>query len=745
MNLEVTDHLNGFDLCVVGGGMAGYCAALAAAREGARTILVHNRPVLGGCGSTEMRIPYSGAGSHNPSANETGLILELITEERAQSPDHGGDAIVNAGWDLLLYDKVRREPNLTALLNTQAYEVRMEGDRLAAVIALQPDAEKLWQIEADFFVDATGDGTVGLAAGVPFRVGQEARDEYGEDLAPAEAETWTLGSSLIFRSRDCGRPMPYTPPPWAASYPTEESLSHRPHGRIEGGYWWIEVGYPFDSIGDTDAIRDELLRHVLAVWDHIKNHCEHRERATNLVLEWVGMLPAKRESRRFVGAHVLTQTEIARRELFEDRVAYGGWIIDDHTKGGILAQDQAPSFHGTGFARFYVAPYSVPLRSLHAANVPNLFFAGRCMSASRLAFNSLRVQRTLAVGGQAVGTAAAHCAQAKRSPADLQPADLYHIQQSLLRQDCWIPRVRNEDANDLARQATVTASSTWAYEALPSERGLALGAPLACLLPMSQEPEQVRVFLRNEGEKDRAVQGTLHEAEDIWDLPALEREPVAAAEFVVPAHSSGAIHGAAEWRDGSRRYRGLYWLKLSPAHGVTWLQQSWAPPGITSAHHEEGRWAFAPGQFTDWRPLAADVLPAARAYEPENATNGVSRPEQWPNVWLSHGPAPQWLRLDLAEPVEISQVQIAWGLNFHRSYFQMPGCFRAPECARDYRIVAIGPDGQDRVWAEVEGNYQRLCRHDRPDDLTGAVAAVMIQVLATNGADRVEIDDVRIY
>ena len=746
MQLEPTDHLAGFDLCVVGGGMAGYCAALTAAREGARTVIVHDRPVFGGCGSTEMRIPFSGAGSHNPSANETGLILELITEERAQSPDNAADGIVNAGWDLILYDKARREANLTVLLNTHVYGVEVRDGCLGAVTAAQPDAEKVWRIEAALFCDATGDGTLGVAAGVPWRVGQEASHEYGEPLAPPEAGTWTLGSSLIFRSRDCGRPMPYTPPPWAASYPTEESLSHRSHGRIESGYWWIEVGYPFDSIKDDDAIRDELLRHVLGVWDHIKNHCAHREQAANHALEWVGMRPAKRESRRFVGAHVLTQTEIGRRELFADRVAYGGWIIDDHTKGGILATGQAPSFHGTGFASFYVAPYSVPLRSLHAANVRNLFFAGRCMSASRLAFNSLRVQRTLAVGGQAVGTAAACCAQMGRLPGDLQAEDLHAVQQSLLRQDCWIPRVRNEDEHDLARHARVTASSAWPYEALPADGGLSLAAPLACLLPLDGTAEQVRVFVRNETAHEVALTGTLHPAEDIWDLPALEREPVGAVEFRVPPGSAGPLVSRGAGHPGQPSHaRRLAWLRLESAEGVTWLQQSWAPPGITSAHQEEGRWAFAPGQFTSWRPLAADVLPAARAYEPANVISGVSRPEQWTNVWLSDGPAPQWLQLDLPEPTEIGLVQIAWGLDFHRSFFQMPACFRAPECARDYRVMVIGADGTERVWAEVQGNFQRLCRHGRPEGLGGAVSAVRFEVLATHGAPRVEIDEVRLY
>ncbi len=745
MAFPTTDKLtgcrSGFDFCVVGGGMAGLCAALAAAREGARTVLVHDRPVLGGCGSTEMRIPYSGAGSHNPSANETGIILELITAERAQSPDNASDGIVNAGWDLLLYDTVRREPNLTALLNARVYGVAMAGDRIVSVTAAQPDAERVWEIEATLFCDATGDGTVGVAAGVPFRIGQEAQGEYGEPLAPPEAETWTLGSSLIFRSRDCGRPMPYTPPPWAACYPDEASLKDRPHGRIESGYWWIEIGHPFDSIKDNDAIRDELLRHLLGVWDHIKNHCAHKEKAANHALEWVGMLPAKRESRRFIGAHVLTQVEISRREVFADRVAYGGWIIDDHTKGGILAADQSPSFHGTGYAPFYVAPYSVPLRSLHAANVSNLFFAGRCMSASRLAFNSLRVQRTLAVGGQAVGTAAARCARAQKAPGQLEAEDIHAVQQSLLRQDCWIPRVRNEDEGDLARTATVTASSAWGYEARPAEGGMALAAPLACLLPLDGAAEQVRVFVRNETAADVTLTGALHAAEDIWDLPGLEREAVGLVEFGVPAGHVGPLVAGARTRPPTR----LAWLRLEAAEGVTWLQQAWSPPGITSAHMEQGKWFFAPGQFSTWRPFAADVLPAARAYEPGNVINGVARPEQWPNVWLSDGPAPQWLRLDLAAPAALSLIQIAWGLDFHRSFFQMPASFRAPECARDYRILAIAPDGTERVWAEVAGNYQRLCRHERPEGLGGPVTAIVIEVPATNGAGWVEVDEVRVY
>jgi hypothetical protein len=739
VNLQPTDTIADADLGVVGGGMAGLCAALAAAREGARTVLIHNRPVLGGNGSTECRVPFSGAGSHNPSANETGIIFELITEERAQSPYGVGEGMVGAWWDLILHDAVRREPNLTALLNTEVQEVRLDGPRLASVKGRQAGSERVWEVFAKLFVDATGDGVVGVMAGVPFRIGSEGRGEYGETLAPAEPTTWTLGSSLYFRARDCGRPMPYTRPEWAELYPDETCLHGRHHSGYEGGYWWIEIGEPFHAIADNEAIRDELLRHVLGVWDHIKNHCEHRAEAANHVLEWVGMLPAKRESRRFIGAHVLTQNEIQQRELLVDRVAYGGWIIDDHTRGGILARGQEPSFDGTGYAPFYVVPYSVPLSSMYAAHVPNLLFAGRCLSASRVVFNSMRVQRTLAVAGQAAGTAAALCAREGLEPRALGPGEFASLQQSLLRQDCWIPRVRNQHAADLARRATVTASSALAYAASVGEGKLELSEPLAALLPVSAKVDEVRVWVSNGTRARRRLRGTLHRAEDLWDLPALERTAAGSLDFEVPAGHVGEVRA----RCTAPLHTGLYWLRLEAAEGVSWLQQSWAPPGMTAAMAENGNWLFAPGHFSDWTPFAADVLPEPHCYEPGNVTNGVSRPEQSPNVWISTGPAPQWLRLAWASPVQPSTIQIAWGLNFHRSYFQMGACFRAPEIVRDYRIIAETEEGE-RVWAEVRGNYHRLKRHSAPQGLA-PLTAIRLEMLATNGAARAEVDEVRVY
>jgi len=472
-----------------------------------------------------------------------------------------------------------------------------------------------------------------------------------------------------------------------------------------------------------------------------------KEAAANYTLDWVGSVPAKRESRRFVGAHVMKQTEIQDRLLYPDRIAFGGWIIDDHTKGGILARDEGPNPHGhVSLTPYLVPPYSVTLRSLYANEVENLYFAGRVMSASRLVFNSLRVQRTLAVIGQAAGTAAAHSAAVARTPAKLDQPDIHQIQQSLLRQDCYIPRVRNEDANDLARGASVTASSAAPLAATPLKTGATLDREYAQILPLVESPKSVRVYVQNESAAERSLRGTLHGADDIWDLPPLNdarsrsREDFglcARVEWTIPASRVGAIEGDVV---GDVNESGLYWLRLEPASGVTWLHAE-PLPGYTSAKREPDGWQLVKGS----RAFAADVLPLSRPFEPANVVNGVARPETWPNVWRSEDGLPQWCKLDLPEAATLGRIQVTWGWDLCRTWLGTGPFFRDPECARDYRIEVELEGGSTVLWVNVEGNYQRLRVHERPDDLEGKARAIRITIETTNGAPRAEIAEVRAY
>lgn len=432
-------------LVVVGGGLAGVCAAIAAARHGAQTILVQDRPVLGGNSSSEIRVHVTGAMNNHPGFREGGIIEELRLEEVVRNPQRNPCI-----WDLILWEKVTAEPNVTLLLNTTVTAVEKQGEQIAAVRAVRLTTEDEFLLRGRLFMDCTGNGTLGALAGADFRVGREGPEEHNEPHAQGP-DRRTMGDSIMWFAEDMGRPMPFTPPPWARVFETEEDLPHRGHGELRWGHWWIEYGGELDTIKDAEAIRDELLACMLGVWDHIKNRGDHG--AENWALTWWNFLPGKRESRRLLGPYVLTENDLMENKQFEDAVAHGGWPIDTHPPGGIYSPEPP--------ATFLVSPevYGIPLRSLYSRNVPNLFMAGRNLSATHMALGSTRVMATCAVMGQAAGTAAALCLDAGCLPGGLSSAQVRTLQQALLKDDQYVPGVAAEDPADLAPRAALAASS----------------------------------------------------------------------------------------------------------------------------------------------------------------------------------------------------------------------------------------------------------------------------------------------
>ena len=444
------------DFVVVGGGLAGVCAALAAARNGAKVVLLQDRSVLGGNASSEVRMHVVGADIHGrrPGARESGLIEELRLEDAARNSHRS-----YSQWDLLLYEKVLAEPNITLLLDTDctscAIETSPGGERrIASVDAVRQSTEDMFTIHAGVFADCSGDGRLGVEAGADFTMGREARSDYGESLALDAADRQTLGSSIMFTARRYETPQPFRAPDWVRHFEKHE-FKFRPIHGYEYGYWWAEWGGQLDTLKDNAAIRHELLRIALGLWNYVKNSGDHPDSA-NWALDWVGALPGKRESRRFLGPHVLTQQELQAGEIFPDTVAYGGWPLDLHPPSGMDAIGEPPCRH-----IHLENLYGIPLRALYSRNVSNLFFAGRNISATHIAFASTRVMATCAVIGQAVGTAAALAAPlGNRSFADhFTPAEIARLQQRLLRDDAFLPGLRNEDPTDLARKARVSASN----------------------------------------------------------------------------------------------------------------------------------------------------------------------------------------------------------------------------------------------------------------------------------------------
>ena len=438
------------DVLVAGGGLAGVCAAIAAARNGAKVVLVQDRSRLGGNSSSEVKMHVVGANQHTgrPGWREGGLIEELRLADAVNNPQRCFEL-----WDLLLYDKVVSEPNITLLLETAIYSASTEGGRITEALARCDKSEHLYRIRAKAFCDCTGDSRLALEAGADMRTGREASSEYNESLAPETPDNRTLGSSILFTSRLYHRHMPFTAPSWARKI-TREQLVHRKIDSWEYGYWWIEWGGDKDIIEDNERIRFELLSIVMGVWDYIKNSGDFPD-SSFWAMDWIGMMPGKRGSRRLLGDHVLTQQNLMAGS-FPDAVAIGGWAMDAHPPEGFDRPDLPPNTT--------VRPpevYDIPLRSLYSRNIANLLMAGRNISASYVAFTSARVMATCAVEGQAIGTAAAQCVAQGILPRELarDPRQVERLQQQLLRDDQTIKGKANRDAADVARSAEISASA----------------------------------------------------------------------------------------------------------------------------------------------------------------------------------------------------------------------------------------------------------------------------------------------
>ena len=439
-----------YDVIVVGGGISGMCAAIASARGGARTALIQDRPVLGGNASSEIRMHICGADKHSArkNARETGILEEILLKNKSiNDKDHYSWPV----FDGCMWEICRFQDGLDLYLNTRFDSVKTDGDTIKSITAKGLTNETYYTFSAPLFVDATGDGMLGALSGAEFMYGREDKATFGEVDGVDTADGYTMGNSLMFYAVDTGEPIKYVKPDWAYTY-TEKDLNARPHSDVSSGYWWIELGgKTLHTIYDAEELRDELMKTIYGIWDHIKNGGDHG--AENYKLEWVGMLPGKRESRRLVGDYVLKEQDLLTANPFDDAVSYGGWSMDCHVIEGFLSTESEPAkcIH-------FDEVYPIPYRSLYSKNISNLFLAGRAISTSHLAFASTRVMGTTAVCGQAVGTAAALATKKGILPREVAN-HITALQQQLLKDDCFIPNVANCDDSDLARKATISATS----------------------------------------------------------------------------------------------------------------------------------------------------------------------------------------------------------------------------------------------------------------------------------------------
>ncbi len=447
MSEMLKTRVHDVDVCVVGGGIGGMFAAISAARTGAKVALMHDRPVLGGNASSEIRMWISGAGTRVRNLQETGIMEELQLENMHRNPKRNYSI-----WDALLYEMVRFEENIDLILNCSCCEANTENGHINSVKGFQLTTYLWHEVNAKIFIDSSGDSILAPLTGAEYKVGREAKSEYNEEFGLEEADKHTMGMSILLQCRETDHPVSYTPPAWAYKFPDDDAMNNKPHDlyAINTNFYWIELGGMQNSIDDTEEIRDELLKIAFGAWDHMKNYGDHG--AENWELEWVGFLPGKRESRRYVGDYVLTQHDVENSTEFADTVAYGGWQIDNHLPGG-FHMDAKGGRHVQ--RKRLKEAYSIPFRSLYSCNIDNLMFAGRNISASHVAFGTTRVMGTIGVIGQAAGTGAALAVKHGLLPRQACEQIITEIQDTLMEDDCFLPGFKRK-ISPLTQKATLT-------------------------------------------------------------------------------------------------------------------------------------------------------------------------------------------------------------------------------------------------------------------------------------------------
>jgi hypothetical protein len=415
---SVPEASGDYDFVVVGGGLAGTCAAIAAAEKGLSVALIQDRQVLGGNGSSEIRVRTEGEKRHR--------IVSAVAND-AVNMSSG-----SVTYDARRMSEVAKYPAISLFTGWRAYGVVTNGQRrLEAVDARQTGTGERRRFRAPLFADCTGDAWIGFWAGASYRMGREAASEFGESRAPATADAMTMGNSLMWTSRDAGAPSAFPPVPWALPVSGSRAAT--------GGDWNWEYGMHLDTIADAEAIRDHLLRAIYGNFYNAKQNAANATRA----LDWVPYVAGKRESRRLLGDYLLTQADIVSGAYFEDAVGTATWHIDLHYP---TAVSYLSTFTGTAVSTWYF-----PFRCLYSRDIPNLFMAGRNISVSHVALGSPRVMNTCGQMGVAVGYAAGLCKDYGCLPRDIYRSVAKTAELQLLIGGVWPQRViREEDPEAVA-------------------------------------------------------------------------------------------------------------------------------------------------------------------------------------------------------------------------------------------------------------------------------------------------------
>lgn len=728
------------DLVIAGGGIPGICAAVQAARLGLKTALINNRTHFGGNGSAELMISICGATGmqeFNFNARETGVIEELLLENLKKNPRNNRWV-----WDGIILDMLCAEENIQLFPNTCIDEtVTGANGEIVCICGTQNTTETKYVFYAPLFMDDTGDGTVAYLSGAEYRYGREGNAEFGERIAPEQADDCVIPSTMVFSSekRDC--PVEYKPPAFATDFSGSDVFQYReiPKDGFDHFLWFYEIDGVRNQIYDAETILAHHREFVYGIWDYIKNSGKFD--AANHELSYVSPIMGKRESRRIMGDYILTEQDVAGQTDFVDTVGHGGWSIDLHAIDGFYAREPVNRHV------FLNGIYQIPFRCGYSKDVGNLFLTGRCMSASHVAFGSLRVMATLATVGQANASAAFLCKKYGCNPRGIYRGHMEELQQLLLRCDQYIVGKPYKDEKNLARDAKVIVSSERLAEYSDGADSVTLDMDYGLSVPVIKRFRGVAVYAR--AKRNTAIEYAVFRPskpenydpyEKLYEnrVAVLAEKEFRTVELPTDLELESGFYFIwisknvdVELKCGQRALTEAVTSYLLPVQADNYIDLKTLEQKTACWKIMRGNLCFA---MTEKEPIFAG----------KNLKNGFARPYRLPNVWQSKGTSGEYIELKWEMAVTVSELVLIFDseLTEYLRNARLRGERVRPTLVRDYDVEVLEANGAYVKLCEIRDNYQRVNRiKTEPLQTT----AVRIRFLSTNGQPYVSVFDVRVY
>ncbi len=754
------DDTKEYDVVVIGGGLAGSAAAVAAARHGSSVVLIQDRPVLGGNASSEIDVAPGGDQSRQPfDPSETGIIEEFYGK-----PDRGFEHDWSAGIERVVRNEpnidlrlntrainvvMKDEETIDAVVAIDVHSgkrllfpgkifIDCTGDgwigfysgadfrkgreaQSEFVESLAPEASDSKTMGNTLMVARFEEGPPSTFDNPEWAYEWKSQDDFEQagthfslDQTTIPTDNWqgpfinrfTHGAGFYGRqyvdatSEDMAQTesqqtMPVPKPHYKRM---EKGKGYHPRSQHGGFFeWWVEYGGMMDTIYDAEKIRDELFRINLGLWNYVKNYSpKHKEQNKYRRLTYINYVPGKRESRRLLGDYIMTQWDYEDKVIHDDNVAYGGWGVDVHHPNGFWTAGEMY------YSAYRGQKVSIPYRSLYSRSISNLYMAGRNVSVSHVALGGVRVMRTTCVMGQAVGTAAALCVEKNTLPRAAGKEHIEEIQQRLLKDGAYVMGKKNQDSDDLALLASVSASSE---KTIPDPNLVHTDTPMIHDLNMQravmfQVPdnriEQVSLYLRSSNDTPTDIQLTLRKAKSFRDFSS--QTDLAKAIGTVPPKSEGWITFRFNQPVDAGDY---YYVFLSPKSGLQWDLFASKPENTCRAYGGPN-WTVRNECYTfsltSEQEQVENEIPEV-TLAAENVNDGFNRavlgiPHSWsPDPKQS---LPQFVELRWAEPKRFNTVHVT---------FQ-----KIPLCCPNYRIDVM-QGNQWKMVIEVTNNESRRNVH----------------------------------